>query len=342
MTMATESVGAGAARRASRERLARYLARRFGQAAITLIAIVILNFVILHLAPGDAIDVLAGESGGAGPEYLAQMRKSYGLDQPIYVQMVQYLWNVAQLNFGFSFRNNVSVLELIMSRLPATLLLMIASILLSFTAGVLLGVFAARRVNTFADNAVSVLALLCYATPLFWFGLMAIVLFTVKLGWLPGNGMYTIAANFNWFEATIDVLRHLALPALSLALFHMAVYTRLMRASMLEIYGLDYIRTARAKGLSQRRIAFRHVLPNAILPMVTMLGLQVGALLGGAVLVETVFGWPGLGRLAFDAILQRDHNLLIGILLFSSALVIVANLITDLVYAMLDPRIEVA
>jgi peptide/nickel transport system permease protein len=341
MTMATESVGAGAARRASRERLVRYLARRFGQAAITLIAIVILNFVILHLAPGDAIDVLAGESGGAGPEYLAQMRKAYGLDQPIYVQMVQYLWNIAQLNFGFSFRNNVSVLELIMSRLPATLLLMIASILLSFTAGVLLGVLAARRVNSFTDNAISVLALLCYATPLFWFGLMAIVLFTVKLGWLPGNGMYTIAANFNWFEATIDVLRHLALPAASLALFHMAVYTRLMRASMLEIYGLDYIRTARAKGLSQRRIAFRHVLPNAILPMVTMLGLQVGALLGGAVLVETVFGWPGLGRLAFDAILQRDHNLLIGILLFSSALVIVANLVTDLVYAMLDPRIEV-
>lgn len=339
--MATDSVPT-AAKRGGRQRLLRYLLRRLGQAAITLVAIVILNFVILHLAPGDAIDVLAGEAGGAGPEYLEQMRRAYGLDQPIYVQMVQYLWNVAQLNFGFSFRNNVSVLELIMSRLPATLLLMLASILVSFTAGILLGVFAARRVNTFADNAVSVLALLCYATPLFWFGLMAIVLFTVKLGWLPGNGMYTIAANFNWFEATLDVLRHLALPALSLALFHMAVYTRLMRASMLEIYGLDYIRTARAKGLSQRRIAFRHVLPNAILPMVTMLGLQIGALLGGAVLVETVFGWPGLGRLAFDAILQRDHNLLIGILLFGSALVIIANIVTDLVYAWLDPRIEVA
>lgn len=339
--MATDSVPA-AAKRGGRQRLLRYLLRRLGQAAITLVAIVILNFVILHLAPGDAIDVLAGEAGGAGPEYLEQMRKAYGLDQPIYVQMVQYLWNVAQLNFGFSFRNNVSVLELIMSRLPATLLLMLASIIVSFTAGVLLGVFAARRVNSFADNAVSVLALLCYATPLFWFGLMAIVLFTVKLGWLPGNGMYTIAANFNWFEATLDVLRHLVLPALSLALFHMAVYTRLMRASMLEVYGLDYIRTARAKGLSQRRVAFRHVLPNAILPMVTMLGLQIGALLGGAVLIETVFGWPGLGRLAFDAILQRDHNLLIGILLFGSALVIVANIVTDLVYAWLDPRIEVA
>ena len=340
--MASESVRTAPARRAGRQRLVRYLARRLGQAAITLIAIVVLNFVILHLAPGDAIDVLAGEAGGADAEYIADLRRSYGLDQPIYVQMAQYLWNVAQLNFGFSFRNNVSVLELIMSRLPATLLLMLASIVVSFTLGVLLGVFAARRVNTFADNAISVLALLCYATPLFWFGLMAIVLFTVKLDLLPGNGMYTIAANYNWYEAALDVGRHLVLPATSLALFHMAVYTRLMRASMLEIYGLDYIRTARAKGLSQRRIAFRHVLPNAILPMVTMLGLQIGALLGGAVLVETVFGWPGLGRLAFDAILQRDHNLLIGILLIGSALVIVANIVTDLVYAWLDPRIEVA
>ncbi|HEY4134121.1 MAG TPA: ABC transporter permease [Alphaproteobacteria bacterium] len=340
--MATESVRPAPARRSGRERLVRYLVRRLGQAALTLVAIVILNFVILHLAPGDAIDVLAGEAGGGTPEYVEQLRHAYGLDQPIYVQMVRYLVNAAQLNFGFSFRNNMSVVDLIMSRLPATLLLMTASILLSFTLGVLLGVFAARRVNSFADNAISVLALLCYATPLFWFGLMAIVLFTVKLNLLPGNGMYTIAANYDWFEATLDVGRHLVLPACSLALFHMAVYTRLMRSSMLEIYGLDYIRTARAKGLSQRRIAFRHVLPNAILPMVTMLGLQIGALLGGAVLVETVFGWPGLGRLAFDAILQRDHNLLIGILLFGSALVIVANLVTDLVYAWLDPRIEVA
>jgi peptide/nickel transport system permease protein len=342
MTTATENAPAAPTRRAGGQRLLRYLGRRLAQAAITLIAIVILNFVILHMAPGDAVDVLAGDAGGADAEFVAQLRRSYGLDQPLYVQVYRYLANVAQLNFGFSFRNNVSVLELIMDRLPATLLLMLASITLSFTAGVLLGVFAARRVNTFADNAVSVLALLCYATPLFWFGLMAIVLFTVKLGWLPGNGMYTIAADYNWLEAALDVGRHLILPASSLALFHMAVYTRLMRASMLEVYGLDYIRTARAKGLSARRIAFRHVLPNAILPMVTMLGLQIGALLGGAVLIETVFGWPGLGRLAFDAILQRDLNLLIGILLFASALVIIANLITDLVYAWLDPRIEVA
>ena len=331
-----------AAQRTDGSRLVRFLARRSAQAALTLLAIVMLNFLIVHLAPGDAIDVLAGEFGGADTAYLEKLRRSYGLDQPLYIQLFQYLFNVAQLNLGFSFRNNMPVFELIMTRLPATLLLMVASMLLSFSAGLLLGVFSARRVNTFADDAVSVLALLCYATPLFWFGLMAIVLFTVKLNLLPGNGMYTIGANLGWFAAALDVARHMVLPACSLALFHMAVYTRLMRASMLEIFGLDYIRTARAKGLSQRRIAFRHVLPNAILPMVTMLGLQVGSLLGGAVLVETVFGWPGLGRLAFDAILQRDHNLLIGILLLGSALVVIANLLTDLLYAWLDPRIEVA
>ncbi len=331
-----------ATQRTSSSRLARFLARRSAQAALTLLAIVILNFVIVHLAPGDAIDVLAGEFGGADAQYLEKLRRSYGLDQPITMQLFQYLFNVLQLNFGFSFRNNMPVFDLIMTRLPATLLLMVASMVLSFTAGLLLGVFSARRVNTFADDAVSVLALLCYATPLFWFGLMAIVLFTVKLNLLPGNGMYTIGANLGPLDAALDVARHLVLPAASLALFHLAVYTRLMRASMLEVYGLDYIRTARAKGLSQRRIAFRHVLPNAILPMVTMLGMQVGSLLGGAVLVETVFGWPGLGRLAFDAILQRDHNLLIGILLLGSALVVIANVVTDLLYAWLDPRIEVA
>jgi len=229
-----------------------------------------------------------------------------------------------------------------MGRLPNTLLLMLSAFFIAVTLGILLGWIMAIFANRWPDRLLTACVLLLYSAPGFWVGLMAIVLFTVKLDLLPGNGMYTIAANYNWFEAALDVGRHLILPATSLALFHMAVYTRLMRASMLEIYGLDYIRTARAKGLSQRRIAFRHVLPNAILPMVTMLGLQIGALLGGAVLVETVFGWPGLGRLAFDAILQRDHNLLIGILLIGSALVIVANIVTDLVYAWLDPRIEVA
>jgi peptide/nickel transport system permease protein len=318
----------------------RYLARRLLQAGVSVLAVIVLGFMLLHLAPGDPVDVLAGEFGAASPEYLAQLRSEYGLDRSLAIQLLDYIENVARLNLGYSFRDNTTVLDLILSRLPATLLLMTTSIALAFIAGLVLGVIAAQYVNRFADNLISVLALLCYAVPLFWFGLMAIVLFTVKLGWPPGDGMFTIGANYSWFGDALDVARHLILPAASLALFHMAVYTRLMRASMLEVYGLDYVRTARAKGLSQRRVAIRHVLPNAILPMVSMVGVQIGPMLGGAVLVETVFGWPGLGRLAFDATFQRDYNLLLGILLFSSVLVVATNFAIDLVYGWLDPRIE--
>jgi peptide/nickel transport system permease protein len=321
-------------------RLARYVVRRGLQAALTVLAIVLLGFALLHLAPGDPVDVLAGELGAATPQYLAELRHAYGLDQPLWVQLWDYLAHVARLDLGYSFRNDMPVMALIGTRLPATLLLMVSSIVLSFLLGLTLGMIAARRVNSAVDNAISVVALLCYATPLFWFGLMAIVLFTVKLGWLPGDGMYTIGVDRGWLGNALDVARHLILPAASLALFHMAVYTRLMRASMLEIWGLDYVRTARAKGLSQRQVMLGHVLPNAILPMVTMVGVQIGALLGGAVLVETVFGWPGLGRLAFDSIFGRDYNLLLGILLFSSTLVVVTNLLVDLLYGWLDPRIE--
>lgn len=323
-----------------RHGLAGYLVRRMVQAVFIVACILLLNFAILQLAPGDAVDVLAGEFGAASPEFLAELRRAYGLDQPVYVQLASYVWNILQLNLGWSFRNSMPVSELIMSRLPATLILMTTAMAMSCLLGMLLGIVSARNVNGIADNIISVIALLFYATPLFWFGLMAIVLFTVQLGWLPASGMRTIGGPGGW-AGMLDLARHLAMPALTLALFHIAVYTRLVRASMLEVYGLDYIRTARAKGLSARRVALRHVVPNAMLPMVTMLGLQMGSLLGGAVMVETVFGWPGLGRLAFDAVFQRDFNLLLGILMLSSILVVVINLLTDLTYAWLDPRIEV-
>jgi peptide/nickel transport system permease protein len=233
------------------------------------------------------------------------------------------------------------VVDIILERLPATLLLMVCAILLAFSLGVLLGVTAARHVNRALDRVISVVALLAYATPIFWIGLMLILLFSVRLGWLPSSGMETIGADYTGWARVVDLARHLLLPSVTLALFYMALYTRLMRASMLEVYGLDYITVARAKGVPERRVAYRHVLRNALLPMVTMLGLQVGSLLGGSVLVETVFGWPGLGRLAFEAVFQRDFNLLLGILLLCSVLVVLVNILVDLLYARLDPRIEV-
>ncbi len=323
-------------------RIVRFLAWRLLQAIPIIVGIAVFNFMLLQLAPGDAADVLAGEAGGATPEYMAELKARFGLDQPLPVQLGKYLWNVARLDLGYSFRHNMPVIDLILSRLPATLMLMVAAIALALGLGVLLGVTAARHVNRPLDTVISVCALLAYATPIFWIGLMMILLFSVQLGWLPSSGMRTIGAELTGGAYALDVTRHLVLPAAALSLFFMALYTRLMRASMLEVYSLDYVTTARAKGLTERKIAFKHVLRNALLPMVTMLGLQIGSMLGGSVLVETVFGWPGLGRLAFEAVFQRDNNLLLGVLLLSSLLVVVVNIAVDLLYARLDPRIEMS
>jgi peptide/nickel transport system permease protein len=315
--------------------------RRLGQVLVILFLIGCINFLVLKLAPGDLVDVLAGESGAADETYLKNLRALYGLDQSVALQLAHYLLNIAQLNLGFSFRYNLPVIDLILSRFPATLLLMLTSLCLALMGGIVLGVTAARKPGSLKDSLISVLSLLAYSTPLFWAGLMLIVLFSVKLGWLPSGGIRTVGSNLGLPGMVADVALHLILPALTLALFYMATYTRLMRASMLEVYGMDFVRTAKAKGLSNNQVAYRHVLGNSILPLVSLFGVQIGSVLGGTVVVEVVFGWPGLGTLALDALLQRDINLLMGILFLSSILVVSVNLAVDLLYAWLDPRIEV-
>ncbi|MBN9409976.1 MAG: ABC transporter permease [Burkholderiales bacterium] len=323
-------------------KILRFIGRRTLQALVVLVLIACTNFLIVNSAPGDMVDVMAGESGAADQEYLAALREKYGLEQPLPVRLVRYLGAIATFDLGHSFRYNVPVTDLILSRFPATLLLMFTSLGLALIGGIVLGVAAARRPGSLRDSAISVLALLGYSTPLFWFGLMLTVLMSVKLGWLPSSGMSTIGADYSLFGHVVDVARHLVMPSVTLALFYISTYTRLMRASMLEIYGMDFVRTAKAKGLGERRVAYGHVLRNAILPLVSLFGVQLGAVLGGSVVVEVVFGWPGLGTLAFDALFQRDLNLLMGILFMSSALVVVVNLAVDLFYSWLDPRIEVA
>ena len=318
----------------------RFTGKRLLVAVPTVFGIAVCNFILLQLAPGDAADVLAGEAGSSTPEYAAQLRERFGLDQPLWMQFGHYLWRLLQFDLGFSFRNNQTVLALIADRLPATLLLMMTAVMVAFSAGIVLGVLAARFVNRWADGLISVFALLAYATPVFWVGLMLVVLLSVNLGWLPSSGMESIGTGYTGLRRAADIGVHLVMPAVSLALFYTALYTRLMRASMLEVFNQDYVTTARAKGLSEGRILRRHVLRNAMIPMVTMLGLQVGTLLGGSVLIETVFSWPGLGRLGFEAVLARDLNLLLGILLLCSLIVVVANIAVDLAYAWLDPRIE--
>ncbi|MFG1298228.1 ABC transporter permease [Xanthobacter sp. V3C-3] len=322
--------------------MARYLRRTLGQIAFVILGIAVINFFLLRLAPGDAAQVMAGEAGSATPEYMAALRQQFGLDQPLYVQFLAYLKNVLTLNLGYSFRQGLPVSELIWQRLPATLLLMGTAITFALTVGGVLGFIAARQAGRITDTLISALALLFYATPVFWIGVMLVVVFSVLLDWLPVGGMASIEAGLSGWAYAADVGRHLILPALTLGLFYLAIYTRLMRASMLEVYGQDFVRTARAKGVRPRRIAVRHVLRNALLPIVTTLGVQLGSILGGAILVETVFSWPGLGRLAFEALFQRDLNLLLGILFCSSIVVVFVNLAVDLAYTVLDPRIELS
>ena len=320
-------------------RLARYVGGRLLLAVPVVLGILVLNFFLIHLAPGDAASVLAGENGAATPEYMDELRHKFGLDRPLGAQFVAYLVNMLHLNLGYSFRNDSSVASLILDRLGPTALLMLTAFAIALMVGTLLGLVAATG-RRWRDTVISLVSLIAYATPGFWLGLMMIVVFAIRLEWLPTSGFDTVGADEEGWAEAVDVGRHLVMPALSLALFYLAVYARVMRASVLEQVGMDYVTTARAKGQTERRIMTGHVMRNALLPVVTMAGVQAGNLIGGSIVVETVFGWPGVGTLAFDALQSRDLNLLLGIFFVSACLVVVVNLAVDLVTVALDPRME--
>jgi peptide/nickel transport system permease protein len=313
--------------------------RRLAASLPTLFVLLAGLFLLLQLAPGDTVDALVAQIGGGDPRMIEELRRYYGLDVSVAVQLGRYVWRLLQLDLGFSAIYGKPVSEVILERLPATLLLMGSALSFAFAAGMALGVLAARRVNRWPDTLISTLGLVFYATPSFWFGLMGIVIFAVKLGWLPAGGLEEIGAGYTGIRRIVDIAWHLLLPTLTLALIFLATYLRIMRASMLEVMNLDFVRTARAKGLSPRRVITGHVLRNALLPMVTLVGLQAGTMLGGSVVVESVFALPGLGRLAYEAVVQRDLNTLLGIVFVSALLVILINFIVDLLYARLDPRI---
>jgi peptide/nickel transport system permease protein len=318
--------------------------RRFGYLLLLSVPVVfgilVLNFFLIHLAPGDPASVLAGEGGAASPEYMAALRLKFGLDRSLTEQFLSYIGNALHLNLGYSYRNDAPVFQLIMDRLWPTLLLMLTAFVFALTGGITLGLLAASARNKLRDAVISFVSLICYATPGFWLGLMLIVVFAIKLGWLPTSGLEDIGAFNEGWARVADIARHLILPGSTLGMFYLALYTRLMRASMLEQIGMDYVVTARSKGLSERQIVFGHMMRNAMLPVVTMAGLQAGNLIGGSVIVETVFGWPGLGTLAFDALQSRDLNLLLGIFFISACLVVIINLLIDLIYVALDSRIQ--
>lgn len=320
----------------------RFLVPRLLKMAAVVLGIVVADFLLIHAAPGDPASVIAGQSGAADAQFVEQLRHQFGLDRPLHEQLGIYVGGVLRGDLGMSHRQQRTVASLILERLPATLLLTGAAFALAVIAGTALGAAAARRVGRWTDSAITVLALGFYATPLFWVGLMLVLVFSVWLDWLPSFGMQTVGAELSGPAAWLDVARHLVLPALTLGLFYMAVYARLTRASMLEVADQDFIRTARAKGVPEGRILRRHVLRNALLPVVTVAGIQAGQLIGGSILVETVFAWPGVGRLAFDALLARDYQLLLGVFLCTSVLVVVFNLLTDLLYVLIDPRVAAA
>ena len=312
---------------------------RLLKAVITLLLIVILNFFLIHAAPGDPAAVMAGEAGAADAKYIAQLREQFGLDQPLMVQFWNYVSGVLQLDLGYSYRQQMPVLDLILERLPATLILTLTAFGMSLLLGIVFGLAAAARQGKWSDTVITSLSLLFYATPLFWVALMAVVLFSVKLGWFPAFGYETVGADYTGFQMVLDRLKHLVLPAFTLGLFFMAVYLRMTRSSVLEVSQMDFVKTARAKGMQENVIRRRHILRNALLPVVTLAGLQAGQLVGGAVLTETVFAWPGIGRLMFESLTARDYNTLLGVFLISAAMVILFNVVTDLVYRLIDPRI---
>jgi len=317
-----------------------YVLGRLLQSIPMLLGVVIINFFLLQLMEGDAVDALAGEAASATPEDMEQLRIKFGLDQPMHIQLWSYLKNIVVLDLGYSYRNDMPVFDLILTRLWPTLLLMVTTLIVAMLVGIFLGVLAATGLNTARDNIISVLALVSYATPLFWIGLMMMILFSVILGWLPTSGMESIGKFYEGWDRVVDIAWHMIMPVLALSLFYMAVFTRMMRASILEQSGMDYVTTAYAKGLTKSRVTFVHILRNALLPVVTIAGLQAANMLGGSVIIESIFAWPGLGLLAFEALFARDINLLLGIFFFAACLVILVNLCIDLLYAFLDPRID--
>lgn len=317
-----------------------YAFRRLLQAVPVVILIMIGTFLLLKLAPGDTVDALVGDMGGADAKFIERLRIEYGLDQPVWVQLWRYMAKLAQFDFGWSFVYEQPVSTVLLDRLGTTLLLMASSLSLAFSIGIALGAFAARRAYSLSDNVISTLGLIFYATPSFFLSLMMMLVFSVKLGWLPVGGIKTVAGFYTGWDHILDVAQHLVMPTAALSLIYLSFYLRLMRASVLEVADLDYVRTARAKGAGEWRIMTHHIVRNALLPVVTLLGLQFSTVLGGSVVVESIFTLPGLGQLAYQSVIQRDMNTLMGIIFLCSIIVVVVNFLTDLLYARLDSRIE--
>jgi peptide/nickel transport system permease protein len=321
-----------------RRTTARYVVRRLAQLLPTTAAILLAGFLLIHLAPGDPVLALAGQNGNA--EYYAFVRAKFGLDEPLPEQLATYAGNVLRGDLGVSYVQGRPVREAIAERLPATVLLTGAALLLSTVLGVAVGMFTATRRRRWPDLTVTSAALALYAAPVFLLGQLAILLLALRAGWFPVQGMSDADGPRDGLGHVVDVAHHLVLPALVLASQEIAAVARLSRVGLLDELARDHIRTARAKGVPERAVVGKHALRRAMLPVVTVLGSRVGHLVAGAVVVEVLFGWPGIGRLLVTSMTNRDAPVVLGIFLLVALTVVVANLLTDLLYAWLDPRVR--
>lgn len=316
----------------------RYVLRRLLQLLPAIAGILLVTFLVVELSPGDPVISLAGQSGDA--EYYARMRERFGLDQPLHVRLGSYVVNVLRGDLGTSYIHGRPALEVVLSRLPATLLLAGTSLVISSLVGIVLGVAAANRSGGPLDTAISTVSLGFYAAPVFWVGLMALIVFSLRFGLFPVTGMNSVGASDEGLARVLDVAHHLALPALVLASQEIAAIARLTRSGMIEQLRSDHVRTAVAKGARRLRVVTHHGLRLALLPVVTIIGARVGHLLAGAIVVEFVFSWPGIGRLMVTAVGDGNTPVLLSIVLVVAVSVILANLVTDLAYGWLDPRIR--
>ncbi|MDK8265171.1 dipeptide transport system permease protein [Pseudomonas sp. SORGH_AS 211] len=330
-----------------------FIARRFGLLIPTFFGVTLLTFALIRLIPGDPVEVMMGERR-VDPQMHAEAMHRLGLDKPLYQQYFDYIGNLAQGNLGESLRSRVGVWDEFLTLFPATLELSVAAMLFATVFGVLAGIIAALRRGTTVDHGVMGVALTGYSMPIFWWGLLLIMLFSVQLGWTPVSGrldlLYDIPPRTGFMlidtllsdepGAFVDALKHLILPAIVVGTIPLAVIARMTRSAMLEVLREDYVRTARAKGLSPGRVVFVHALRNALIPVLTVLGLQVGSLLSGAVLTETIFSWPGIGKWLIEAIGARDYPVVQNGILLIATLVILVNFVVDILYGLVNPRIR--
>ena len=312
-----------------------YIVKRLLQAIPLLIGVSIIGFAMMHLAPGGPLAVYT-----LNPTITAQdierIKHIFGLDQPLHIQYLKWAYGIFTGNWGFTFFGGRSVLDVILERFPATLLLMGSGMSLAIMMGMLIGILGAVRRYSIFDYLATTGAMVALSFPTFWFGLMTIFIFSLKLGWLPSGGMYTLGGE----EDILDLLRHLILPTVVLALVLVAQWSRYARSSFLEVVHQDYIRTAKSKGLSGGRILLRHAFPNAVAPLIALAGIQLPWLFSGALVTETIFGWPGMGRLFVDALTMKEYPVLMGMVMITAMFVIIGNLLADVINALIDPRIR--